>query len=88
MAPFIRPYSLKQLLMRMISYVFESVYGTVILNIQKLLEKGSSWFINSVVDQTIDITKHKPLNGGSYLKLPKELNNLFFFNKFFFFFFF
>ena len=55
--------------------MFESVYGTVILNIQKPLEKSSSWFINSVVDQTIDITKHKPLNGGSYLKLPKELNN-------------
>ena len=55
--------------------MFESVYGTVILNIQKPLEKSSSWFINSVVDQTIDITKHKLLNGGSYLKLPKELDN-------------
>ena len=41
---------------------------------QKSLEKGSSRIADSVLDHNIDISKYfKPLAGGSYTKLAKEL---------------
>ena len=43
---------------------------------QKLLGKGSSWIIDSVVDYTANISKYKPLTGSRYIKLPKELDHL------------
>ena len=36
-----------------IDNVFQSIYTTIISNIQKSLEKGSGWFIDSVLDSTI-----------------------------------
>ena len=40
---------------RDIDNVFESTYSTIISNIQKYLGKGSSWIIDSVIDDTISI---------------------------------
>ena len=55
--------------------VFQSIYTTVITNIQKSLGKGSGWIIDSVIDHTISISKYNPLAGNSYIKLPKELDH-------------
>ena len=54
--------------------VFESVYSTIISNIQKNQGKDSSWIIDSVIDYSINISKYNPVAGTSYTKLPKELN--------------
>ena len=54
---------------------FESIYSTIISNIQKSLRKGSGWIIDSVVDHTINISEYKSLSGSSYIKLPKELDH-------------
>ena len=51
--------------------VFKSIYTAIITNIQKSLGKGSGWIIDSVIDHTISISKHNPLAGSSYIKLPK-----------------
>ena len=48
--------------------VFQSVYTTIIRNIQKSLAKGSGWIINSVIDHTINISKYNPLAGSSCIK--------------------
>lgn len=48
----------------------------VIPNIQKLLEKSLCWVIEWIVDHTIIISKHKPLSSSSYIKWPKELDNV------------
>ena len=56
--------------------VFQSIYTTIITNIQKSLRKGSGSIINSVIDHTISISKYNPLTGSSYIKLPKELDHL------------
>ena len=40
---------------------------------QKSSGKGSGRIIDSVIDQTISISKYNPLAGSSYIKLPKEL---------------
>ena len=38
--------------------VFQSIYTTIISNIQKYLGKGSGWIIGSVIDHTISISKY------------------------------
>ena len=55
--------------------VFQSIYTTIISNIQKCLGKGSGWIIHSVIDHTISISKYNPLAGSSYIKLPQELGH-------------
>ena len=55
--------------------VFQSVYTTIITNIQKSLGKGSGWITDSVIDHNISISKYNPLSGGSYIRLPKELDH-------------
>ena len=55
-----------------IDNVFESVYSTIISNIQKSLGKGSDWKIESVIEHNIRISKYNPLPGSSYMKLPKN----------------
>ena len=58
-----------------INNVLESIYTTVILNIQKSLRKGSGWIIDSVTEHNISFSKYNPLVGSSYIKLPKELDH-------------
>ena len=55
--------------------MFQSIYTTIITNIQKSLGEGSGWIIDSVIDHTFIISKYNPLNGSSYIKLPKELDH-------------
>ena len=40
-----------------IDEVFESIYITIITNIQKSLGKGLSWITDSVLDDSINISK-------------------------------
>ena len=55
--------------------MFQLIYTTIITSIQKSLRKGLVWFINSVIDHTISISKYNPLAGSSYIKLLKELDH-------------
>ena len=48
--------------------VFQSIYTTIIRNIQKSLGKGSGWIINLFIDHTISILKYNPLAGSSCIK--------------------
>ena len=55
--------------------VLQSIFTTIMENIQKSLGKGSGWIIDSIIDHTISISKYNTLAGSSYIKLPKELNH-------------
>ena len=55
--------------------MFQSIYTTVISNIEKSLGKGSGWIIDSVIDHNISIPKYNPLTGSSSVKLPEELDH-------------
>ena len=37
--------------------VFKSIYTTIITNIQKSLGKRSGWIVDSLIDNTISISK-------------------------------
>ena len=75
MTIFIQAQKMKQLTMKVwIDDLFQSIYATIITNIQKPLPKGSGWILNSVIDHTISISKHNLLAGSSYIKLPKQLD--------------
>ena len=56
-----------------IDHTFESIYVTIISNIQNSSGKGSGWIVDSVIDHSISISKYNPLDGSSYIKLPGEL---------------
>ena len=58
-----------------INDVFESIYSTIILNIQKFLRQDSGWITDSVMDHNINISKNNLLAGEIYIKLPKELDH-------------
>ena len=61
-ALFIQTQKQKQLLMKVLLMIlFESVYSTIISNIQKSPGKGSGWIIDSVIDQNINIWKYNSL---------------------------
>ena len=57
-----------------IDNLIETIYNTIISNIQKFLGKGSGWTIDLLVDHIIN-TKYNPLPGSSYIELQKELNH-------------
>ena len=58
-----------------IDIMFETMYTTIMTNIRKFQAKGSGWTINSVIEQNINVSKHKLLSGSSYIRLQKELNH-------------
>ena len=43
--------------------------------IQKSIGIGTGCIIDSVIDNTSSTSKYNPLDGNSYIKLPKELNH-------------
>ena len=49
----------------------QSIYTTIITNVQKSLAKSSGW----ITDHTISISKYNPLASSNYIKLPKELDH-------------
>ena len=55
--------------------MFQSIYTTIITNIQKSLGKRSGWIIDSVIDYTVSISKYNSFAGSSYIKRPKELDH-------------
>ena len=55
--------------------VFESIYITVISNIEKFPGKSLIWFLHPVRDHITNILKCNNLAGRNYNKLLKELDN-------------
>ena len=55
--------------------VFESIYTTIISNMQKSLGKGSGWIIDSAIEHNISISKYNLLACNNNTKLLKELDH-------------
>ena len=49
--------------------MFDSIYGAIMTKIQKYKAKGLGKTIDSVAEQNINISKHKPRSSSSYIKL-------------------
>ena len=45
--------------------LFQSIYTTIISNIQISLGKSSGWITDSFIDHTISISKYNPIDGSS-----------------------
>ena len=54
---------------------FESIYPTIISDIEKSLGKDSVWIVDSGIDQVINSSKYNPLPCSSYAKLPIDLDD-------------
>ena len=55
--------------------VFESIFTTIISNIQKSLVEVSGWIIDSVLDHNISVCKCNLLAGNSYIRLTEKLDH-------------
>ena len=62
-------------LMLYIDAVFESIYTTILSNVQKYLAKGYGCIVNSVIVRLISTSKYNPLAASIYIILPKELDH-------------
>ena len=56
--------------------VIESIYSTIMNEIWKYQAEDSSWIVDSLIEQTMNISKYRHLTGSSYIKLPKEFHHL------------
>ena len=55
--------------------IFEAIYTTFTLHIQKNVGKGPRWITDSLIGHIINILKYDPLADSSYTNLPKELDH-------------
>ena len=52
--------------------MLQSIYTTIISNIQKPLGKGSDWITDSIIDHAINISKYKPLALAKRMRPSKK----------------
>ena len=52
---------------------FQSIYTTIITNIQKSLGKRSDWITDSVIDHTISVSKYKCFSRKQLYKITKRI---------------
>ena len=57
------------------SHSSESIYTTIMSNIQESSGKGSDWIFDSVIENNIDISKYNSWAGSSYIKLSKKVDH-------------
>ena len=53
----------------------EMSQGTIMNYIAEWMEKRSGWTIDGVLEHYFNVVNYKPLEGKSYIPLPKELQN-------------
>ena len=61
----------------MINHKFDldKSFQEILYRIDNWINKGSSWIIESINSQYINISTFRPLIGSSYIKLPVELRS-------------
>ena len=52
------------------------MFQEILYRTDNWVNEGSSWIIESMHSQYINISSFRPLSGSSYVKLPVELKNL------------
>ena len=53
----------------------EMSQGKIMNDIAEWLKEGSGWTIDGVLEHYFNVVNYKPLEGKSYIPLPKELQN-------------
>ena len=56
-------------------YKLDQSFQEILYRIDAWNNKGSSWIIESIESQYINIATHRPLVGSSYINLPIELKH-------------
>ena len=56
-------------------YELDSSFQEIFVEDRSLIKEGSSWIIESIVAEYMNIFIYSPLSGSSYIKLPGRLKN-------------
>ena len=57
------------------NFSLENAFQEILYRTDNSNNKGSSWIVESIESQYINISTYRPLSGSSYVKLPVELRS-------------
>ena len=53
-------------------YYLNECFNEIILRLENRISHGSGWYVDTILNQYLNISSYKPLIGCTYCKLPKE----------------
>ena len=56
-------------------YLHDNIIDEVKGEIEAWSERGSGWIMGRILEAFINIARYRPMRGGSYMPLPKRLQN-------------
>ena len=58
-----------------LNHVFNQFVEEVRGEIEAWSERGSGWIVDEILEAFINVARHQPLRGGTYMPLPEKLKN-------------
>ena len=58
-----------------LNHVFNQFVDEVRGEIEAWSERGSGWIVDEILEAFINVARHQPLRGGTYMPLPEKLKN-------------
>ena len=71
----IQPVILNEHNVAILNHLLKSFIGEVKGEIEAWSERGSGWIMDKILEAFINVAQYQPLRGGSYMPLPKKLQN-------------
>ena len=56
-------------------YFLDQCFNEIIFRLENCISHGSGWNVEEIISQYLNISSYRPLSGGTYCKLPKELKD-------------
>ena len=57
------------------NFSLENAFQEILYRTDNSNNKGSSWIVESIESQYINISTYRPLSGSSYVELPEKLKS-------------
>ena len=57
------------------NFSLENAFQEILYRTDNSNNKGSSWIVESIGSQYINISTYRPLSGSSYVELPEKLKS-------------
>ena len=70
-----QPVILNEHNMDTLNHLFNQFIDEVKGEIEAWSERGSGWIMDKILEAFINVARYRPMRGGSYMPLPKKLQN-------------
>ena len=58
-----------------VEVIMKEMINKILENLRAYQENGSAWYFKEVISLEIHLVENKPMNGGTYIPLPKFIQN-------------